>query len=65
MYYAKHMFDEPEKISKLCEYIDSVIISDREMFAERMIHLKNDIAASLVKNFKGSKSELEFILQRL
>lgn len=59
------MLDESRKISDICEYINSVIISDRDMFAERMIHLKSDISASLAKNFKGSRIELEFLLRRL
>ena len=59
------MFDDPKKISDICEYINSVVISDKDMFAERMIHLKNDIASSLKKNFKGSGRELDFLLRRL
>ncbi|HPS58926.1 MAG TPA: hypothetical protein PK514_12545 [Spirochaetota bacterium] len=59
------MFDDTKKISEICEFINSVIISDREMFAERMVHLKSDIGASLAKNFKGSRGELDFLLRRL
>ena len=61
----KSMLDNPKNISEICEFIDSVIVSDREMFSERMVHLKSDIAMSLEKNFKGSKSELDFMLRRL
>jgi hypothetical protein len=59
------MPDDARKISGICDFIDSVIISDREMFAERMVYLKNDIAATLTRNFKGSSKELEFLLRRL
>jgi len=59
------MFDDQRKITGLCEYIDSVITSDRDIFAERMIQLKGDIASSLARNFKGSKNELDFLLARL
>lgn len=59
------MFDDRKKIIELCDYIDSVIVSDRMLFSERMIHLKSEIASSLVKNFSGSKSELDFLLRRL
>ena len=59
------MLDDARKISEICEFINSVIVSDREMFAERMVQLKKDIAASLSRNFKGSRVELEFLLRRL
>lgn len=59
------MLDDTRKFSEICDFINSVIISDREMFAERMVHLKSDIGASLTKNFKGSRGELEFLLRRL
>lgn len=62
---VKHMFDDRKKITEICEYIDSVIISDRMLFSARMVHLKNEIASSLAKNFKGTKSELDFLLRRL
>lgn len=59
------MLDDTRKISEICDFINSVIISDRELFAERMVHLKNDIAATLARNFKGSSKELDFLLRRL
>lgn len=65
MYNANVMFDDTRKISEICEFINSVIVSDRDMFAERMIHLKSDIGASLAKNFRGSRVELDFLLRRL
>lgn len=59
------MLDNLKNISEINEFINSVFVSDKEMFSERMIHLKRDISTSMIKNFKGNRDELNFLLKRL
>ncbi len=60
------MLDDYNNILNICDYIDHVIGSDKNLFCARMKAVKKELEKSLKLNTKNCcREDLEFLLKRL